>query len=143
MGFSSAQHNRSCSSIRVSNFLKIIFNSIIFFHLLLQIIQVEKFTLRWISQKSSWSEKVLENFSFCQQLTNLSTGYSVFFHGAMEISDISKQIYKFPKTDYTTVEFLALEIWTSEDAKKKVQFPFSFFLFSISLLYYHNFLLLL
>jgi hypothetical protein len=43
----------------------------------------------------------------------------------MEIADISKQIYRFPKTDYTTVEFLALEIWTSDDAKKKVQFPSS------------------
>lgn len=51
-------------------------------------------------------------------MTNLSTAYSVFFHGAMETADISKQIYRFPKTDYTTVEFLALEIWTSEEAKK-------------------------
>lgn len=82
------------------------------------------------------------NFSHstsCQQLTNLSTGYAVFFHGAMEIADISKQIYNFPKTDYTTVEFLALEIWTSDDAKKKVQFPlFSSPLFNFSY-YYHNF----
>jgi hypothetical protein len=45
----------------------------------------------------------------------------VFFHGAMEIPDISKKIHKFPETDYTTVEFLALEIQTSEDAKKLVQ----------------------
>lgn len=52
------------------------------------------------------------------QLTNLSTSYEVFFHGAMESPDISKQKYKFPETDYTTVEFLALEILTSPDAKR-------------------------
>ncbi|KAG5678862.1 hypothetical protein PVAND_008493 [Polypedilum vanderplanki] len=52
------------------------------------------------------------------QLTNLSTAYSVFFHGAMEIPDISKIMHRFPQTDYTTVEFLALEILTSPDAKK-------------------------
>lgn len=56
------------------------------------------------------------------QLTNLSTAYSVFFHASMEIPDISKQIHRFPQTDYTTVEFLALEILTSEDAKKKVSY---------------------
>lgn len=52
------------------------------------------------------------------QLTNLSTSYDVFVHGAMEGPDISRQKYYFPETDYTTVEFLALEILTSEDAKK-------------------------
>lgn len=52
------------------------------------------------------------------QLTNLSTSYEVFFHGAMEAPDISKPKYKFPETDYTTVEFLALEILTSEEAKR-------------------------
>lgn len=52
------------------------------------------------------------------QLTNLSTSYEVFFHGAMEAPDISKQKYFFPETDYTTVEFLALEILTSDDAKR-------------------------
>lgn len=52
------------------------------------------------------------------QLTNLSTAYEVFFHGAMEIPDISKQHHSFPETDYTTVEFLALEILTSDEAKK-------------------------
>lgn len=52
------------------------------------------------------------------QLTNLSTSYKVFFHGAMETPDIAKQKYNFPETDYTTVEFLALEILTSEEAKK-------------------------
>jgi hypothetical protein len=76
--------------------------------------------------KNHMKRKKISAQTFIEQLTNLSTGYSVFVHGAMEIADISKQIYKFPKTDYTTVEFLALEIWTSEDAKKKVQFPFSF-----------------
>lgn len=44
----------------------------------------------------------------------------------MEIPDISKKVHRFPQTDYTTCEFLALEILTSEDAKKKVQFPISF-----------------
>lgn len=52
------------------------------------------------------------------QLTNLSTAYEIFFHGAMEAPDISKQKYKFPETDYTTVEFLALEILTSPEAKR-------------------------
>lgn len=42
----------------------------------------------------------------------------MFFHGAMEIPDISKQHHSFPETDYTTVEFLALEILTSDEAKK-------------------------
>ncbi|CRL03774.1 CLUMA_CG016550, isoform A [Clunio marinus] len=51
------------------------------------------------------------------QLTNISTAYEVFYHGSMEVPDISKQKHKFPETDYTTVEFLALEILTSEDAK--------------------------
>lgn len=60
------------------------------------------------------------------QLTNLSTSYEVFFHGAMETPDIAKQKYNFPETDYTTVEFLALEILTSEEAKK---FKISFVLF--------------
>lgn len=52
------------------------------------------------------------------QLTNLSTSYDVFVHGAMEVPDISRQQHFFPETDYTTVEFLALEILTSDDAKK-------------------------
>lgn len=52
------------------------------------------------------------------QLTNLSTAYDVFFHGAMETPDISKQHHTFPETDYTTLEFLALEILTSDEAKK-------------------------
>ena len=51
------------------------------------------------------------------QLTNLSTSYDVFVHGAMEVPDISRQKYFFPETDYTTVEFLALEILTSDDAR--------------------------
>lgn len=70
------------------------------------------------------------------QLTNLSTSYTMFFasifalhsvpilnfydsqHGAMEAPDISRQKYYFPETDYTTVEFLALEILTAEEAKR-------------------------
>lgn len=52
------------------------------------------------------------------QLTNLSTSYEVFYHGAMEAPDISKQRYLFPETDYTTVEFLALEILTSPEARR-------------------------
>lgn len=52
------------------------------------------------------------------QLTNLSTSYDVFVHGAMEVPDISRQQHFFPETDYTTVEFLALEILTSSDAKE-------------------------
>lgn len=56
------------------------------------------------------------------QLTNLSTSYDVFVHGSMEVPDISRQQHFFPETDYTTVEFLALEILTSEDAKKFATF---------------------
>lgn len=52
------------------------------------------------------------------QLTNLSTNYHVFFHGSMETPDISKQIHEYPESDYTTVEFLALEILTSDEAKR-------------------------
>lgn len=55
------------------------------------------------------------------QLTNLSTSYEVFIHGAMEVPDISKQKYNFPETDYTTVEFLALEILTSDNARRWVE----------------------
>lgn len=36
----------------------------------------------------------------------------------MEVPDISKQKYFFPETDYTTVEFLALEILTADEAKR-------------------------
>lgn len=38
----------------------------------------------------------------------------------METPDISKQKYFFPETDYTTVEFLALEILTSDNARRWV-----------------------
>lgn len=48
---------------------------------------------------------------------NISTSYSVFFHGAMEVPDISKQRYSFGESDYSTVELQALEIITGEDAK--------------------------
>jgi acid-sensing ion channel, other len=57
------------------------------------------------------------------QIINLSTSYDVYFHGAREIPEISKQKYTFPDTDYATVELLALEIFTSPDAKElSVQF---------------------
>lgn len=39
----------------------------------------------------------------------------------MEVPDISKQKYNFPETDYTTVEFLALEILTSDNARRWVE----------------------
>jgi hypothetical protein len=52
------------------------------------------------------------------QIINLSTSYDVYFHGAREIPEISKQMYTFPETDYATVELLALEIFTSPDAKE-------------------------
>lgn len=42
----------------------------------------------------------------------------LYFHGAMEVPDISKQRYTFYESDYTTVELVALEILTNEDVKK-------------------------
>lgn len=51
------------------------------------------------------------------QIINLSCAYEVHFHGYHEIPDISKQRYSFPADDYTTVELLALEILTSDNAK--------------------------
>ncbi|XP_031627798.1 pickpocket protein 11 [Contarinia nasturtii] len=51
------------------------------------------------------------------QIINLSCAYEVYFHGYHEVPDISKQRYSFPAGDYTTVELLALEILTSNDAK--------------------------
>lgn len=51
------------------------------------------------------------------QLINLSSSYEVYFHGSLEIPDISKQRYSFGANDYTTIELLALEIITSENAK--------------------------
>ena len=52
------------------------------------------------------------------QIINLSTSYEVFFHGAIEVPDISKQRNFFPETDYTTIELLALEIITDKGARE-------------------------
>ncbi|XP_067633158.1 sodium channel protein Nach [Eurosta solidaginis] len=51
------------------------------------------------------------------QIINLSTAYDVYFHGASDIPIISKQRYTFPETVYTTVELIALEIYTTEEAR--------------------------
>ncbi|XP_017479443.1 PREDICTED: uncharacterized protein LOC108368989, partial [Rhagoletis zephyria] len=51
------------------------------------------------------------------QIINLSTAYDVYFHGAGDIPNISKQRYTFPESDYTTVELIALEIYTAEEAR--------------------------
>ncbi|XP_017864674.1 PREDICTED: sodium channel protein Nach [Drosophila arizonae] len=51
------------------------------------------------------------------QIINLSTAYDVYFHGAGDVPSISKQRYTFPESDYTTVELIALEIYTNEDAR--------------------------
>ncbi|XP_050324518.1 sodium channel protein Nach [Bactrocera neohumeralis] len=51
------------------------------------------------------------------QIINLSTAYDVYFHGSGDIPNISKQRYTFPETDYTTVELIALEIYTAEEAR--------------------------
>ncbi|XP_030560769.1 sodium channel protein Nach [Drosophila novamexicana] len=51
------------------------------------------------------------------QIINLSTAYDVYFHSAGDVPNISKQRYTFPETDYTTVELIALEIYTNEEAR--------------------------
>lgn len=51
------------------------------------------------------------------QLINLTSAYEVFFHGAMEVSDVAKQRYSFGAFDYTTVELLGLEAFTSDSAR--------------------------
>ncbi|XP_069964001.1 sodium channel protein Nach [Bactrocera oleae] len=51
------------------------------------------------------------------QIINLSTAYDVYFHGSGDIPNISKQRYTFPETDYTTVELIAVEIYTAEEAR--------------------------
>ncbi|XP_017123668.1 sodium channel protein Nach isoform X1 [Drosophila elegans] len=51
------------------------------------------------------------------QIINLSTAYDVYFHGAGDVPSISKQRYTFPESDYTTVELIALEIFTNEEAR--------------------------
>ncbi|KQS62314.1 uncharacterized protein Dere_GG22150 [Drosophila erecta] len=55
------------------------------------------------------------------QIINLSTAYDVYFHGAGDIPSISKQRYTFPESDYTTVELIALEIFTNEEARATKQ----------------------
>jgi len=57
------------------------------------------------------------------QIMNLTTSYDVYFHGAMEIPDISKQRYSFAASDYTTIDLLALEILTTEEAKQFSEIP--------------------
>lgn len=52
------------------------------------------------------------------QIINLSCSYDVYFHGAVEVPNISKQRYSFAAADYTTVELLALEILTSSNARE-------------------------
>ncbi|XP_068147409.1 sodium channel protein Nach, partial [Drosophila tropicalis] len=51
------------------------------------------------------------------QIINLSTAYDVYFHGSGDVPNISKQRYTFPESDYTTVELIALEIYTNEEAR--------------------------
>ncbi|KAL5273579.1 hypothetical protein ACFFRR_000373 [Megaselia abdita] len=51
------------------------------------------------------------------QIINLSTSYDVYFHSAGEIPDITKKKYTFPESDYTTVELVALEIFTDKKAR--------------------------
>ncbi|XP_062135192.1 uncharacterized protein LOC133844913 isoform X2 [Drosophila sulfurigaster albostrigata] len=51
------------------------------------------------------------------QIINLSTAYDVYFHGPGDVPSISKQRYTFPESDYTTVELIALEIYTNEEAR--------------------------
>ncbi|XP_063709117.1 sodium channel protein Nach [Culicoides brevitarsis] len=50
-------------------------------------------------------------------IINFSSSYELYFHGAMEVPDISKQRYTFYESDYTTVELVALEIITNDDVK--------------------------
>lgn len=52
------------------------------------------------------------------QIINLSCSYEVFFHGSMEVMDVSQQRYSFGSSNYATVDLLALEILTDENAKE-------------------------
>lgn len=54
------------------------------------------------------------------QMINLSTSFEVYFHGSMEIPQLSKQRYSFLKSDYTTVELKALETKTSASVAELV-----------------------
>ncbi|XP_058119454.1 uncharacterized protein LOC131284777 [Anopheles ziemanni] len=51
------------------------------------------------------------------QLIKLQSSYEVFFHGSMEVAEISKRQYSFQESYYTTVELMALEILTSRNAR--------------------------
>uniref|UniRef100_A0A182J0T8 Dynein regulatory complex protein 9 n=1 Tax=Anopheles atroparvus TaxID=41427 RepID=A0A182J0T8_ANOAO len=52
------------------------------------------------------------------QLVKLESSYEVFFHGSMEVAEISKRQYSFQESYYTTVELMALEIITSRNARE-------------------------
>ncbi|XP_058817371.1 uncharacterized protein LOC131680675 [Topomyia yanbarensis] len=52
------------------------------------------------------------------QLVKLENSYEVYFHGYMEIPEISKRRYLFLEAFYTTVELLALELITSPSARQ-------------------------
>lgn len=52
------------------------------------------------------------------QILNLSSAYEVYFHGSFEVPDIARQRYSFAAADYTTVDLLALETITSDNAKE-------------------------
>jgi hypothetical protein len=52
------------------------------------------------------------------QIINISSSYEIFFHGSSEVCDISKTRRSYPETDYTTVELLALEIITTDQARE-------------------------
>ncbi|XP_052863148.1 uncharacterized protein LOC128269784 [Anopheles cruzii] len=51
------------------------------------------------------------------QLISLKSAYEVFFHGPMEVADISARRYTFQDLYYTTVELSAQEILTSRNAR--------------------------
>lgn len=54
------------------------------------------------------------------QMINLSSSYDVYFHGATEIPEISKQRLSFSSMDYSTVELMAMEILTTHLVKAYV-----------------------
>ncbi|XP_055633622.1 uncharacterized protein LOC129773968 [Toxorhynchites rutilus septentrionalis] len=52
------------------------------------------------------------------QLNELKSSYDVYFHGYMEVPEISKKRYSFYEAFFTTVELSAQEIFTSSNAKE-------------------------
>lgn len=52
------------------------------------------------------------------QIINLSCSYDVYFHGSMEVLDVSQQRYTFGSQFYATVNLLAQEILTADNAKQ-------------------------